>query len=137
MLAKAMVIAGGILTLGMALFHVTFPKLFDWKSDYAKIGAVRSRIPYTIHVALLLLFVGVGLLSLVYVNELSAPTGVGSGLMVVLALFWLWRTVWQVTYLRLPPGVKQSAWVVRHYVLTVVFALLALAYAYPVVASLR
>jgi hypothetical protein len=129
-----MMIGGGVLSILMAIFHFKFPQILDWKSEFAKIGPAKGKIHYTINLALILIFTGIGLLSIVYAHELAHPAGVGFGLIVLFSLFWLWRTIWQVVYFRLPKGAKPKSFVVMHYILIVYFALLTIFYAIPIVA---
>lgn len=132
MIDKYMIMGGGILTLLMALFHFRFPVLFQLEQDFNKIGMPKARIHFTIHVALFLLFIGIGSLSVFYSEEMAKEFGVGFGICIMLASFWLWRTLWQIIYFKLPKGPKPKAPLIMHYSLTVVFALLALMYSFPI-----
>ena len=115
---------GGILTLLMGLFHTQFFKLFKWEKDYERITLVNRKIFHTIHLALLLVFIAIGLVSLIYAKELSECNGISFGLCLSLAIFWLWRAGWQVYYFK---GKTM------HYVLIIVFLLLCISYLLPVV----
>ncbi len=119
---------GGILTLLIALFHTRFYRMFGWKAAFGKVNARDSRVLYTIHLALLLLFFAIGGLSLVYACEFSRSVGLAFGLNTALSAFWAWRTIWQLTYFKSSKGKKQPAISI---ILTVAFFLLAVAYAIP------
>ena len=136
MISRIMIVSGGILTLGMAFFHQRFPKMFGWKDDFDKIGKPKGKIHYTIHLALLLLFIGIGLLSISFSSELSRPVGLGMGICILISLFWLWRTIWQLLYFKLPKGPLPKAPVVMHYVMTICFLVLTITYSYPVIEAL-
>ena len=114
MVAKIAVHCGAILSLVIAIVHTRFYAMFSWKSDYEKIGP-RAKIPYTIHVALYILFFGISYLSFVYVDEIASCKGLGFGLALILSLFWLWRTIWQLTYLRLPKKMSKNPMVGIYY----------------------
>jgi hypothetical protein len=114
---------GGILTLFMALFHIRFPKLFKWEKDYGRITEINKKIFHTIHLALLLIFVLIGFLSLFYANELSESKGISFGLNLMISSFWLWRTIWQIYYFK---GKTM------HYILIGIFSILFLAYFIPI-----
>ena len=118
---------GGSLTLLMALFHLRFPKLFHWKNDYTSISEVNKKIFFTIHLALLFMFIVIGILSLVYARELSECTGISFGFNVAISVFWLWRVVWQIFYFK---GKT------IHYILIAVFLILSATYSVPVVFKL-
>ncbi|MCP4724330.1 MAG: hypothetical protein GY863_04815 [bacterium] len=123
---------GGTLSLLMAVFHLKFYKRFGWKDDLAKITYRNRRIFYTIHLALLLLFVVFAYLSFFYNGELSRSTGLGFGINAGISLFWFWRTLWQIFYFRPKKNSKMPA---VHYILIVVFLLLFAAYFIPLLSN--
>ena len=129
------IISGGILSLFMAAFHSRFYRMFYWRREFKKVSLPNQRVLYTIHIALLLFFLVFAVLSLVYVDELSQPQGLAFGMTGLYALFWLWRTIWQVAYFRPPKGsdVKKMSFI--HYFLIIIFALLFIAYGIPVALS--
>ena len=55
-LTKVCIIAGGVLSLVMMVFHIRFYVMFNWKDEFANISLKNQKIFYTIHIALLLLF---------------------------------------------------------------------------------
>jgi hypothetical protein len=118
--------AGGALTLLLALFHALFPRVFKWHTELPKLGPVNRRIFFTIHLALLLLFIALGAVSIAYAPELAACRGVSFGLVLALALFWLWRAAWQIVYFR-------GGWL--HYAMIAWFLLLCACYAVPLASS--
>ena len=121
---------GGILTLLIALFHTRFYKVFNWKSDFEKLSPLNTRILYSIHIALLLLFFLLGIFSLIYAKELSLSIGVSAGINFLLALFWLWRFIWQIVYFKREQGQKIPF---ISLLLSVVFALLCISYSVPLI----
>ncbi|MBN2008879.1 hypothetical protein JW960_06000 [candidate division KSB1 bacterium] len=121
---------GGVLTLAMALFHTRFYRLFKWQAEYEKLSLANQRIFYTIHVALLLQFFLIGIVTLVYATELSDCQGLACGVNLVMALFWVWRFVWQLLYFKVKTGTKIPPIV---YILDVWFFLLFVSYLVPVV----
>jgi len=120
---------GGVLTVLLALFHARFYRMFNWGADLKKIGLLNRRVLYTIHLALLLVFFMVGALSLMYAGELGASTGLAFGLNLLFSLFWVWRLVWQLYYFKGKRGQKVPPVSV---LMVVWFALLAVAYLFPV-----
>ena len=131
-LAKICIIIGGILSLFMTVFHSRFYKLFYWRQEFKKISLPNQRILYTIHIALLLLFLVFAVLSFVYVDELSQSKGLALGITGLYSFFWLWRTIWQVAYFRPPKGSDVKKMPFIHYFLIAMFALLFIAYGIPV-----
>lgn len=131
MLAKGSVIFGGILTFLMFFFHTRLYKMYGWQQDLSNMTLANQRILYTIHIALLLLFLAFSVVSLIFYRELSQPEGLAVGLLIALSVFWIWRTVWQIFYFKVPPGTASVP--VMNYALAAVFALLAVAYILPLV----
>ncbi len=118
--------AGGVLTILMAVFHTLFHRIFRWEAENRKLTAVNKKIFFTIHLALLLFFFGTGIFTLFYANELSRSIGICFGINLILALFWLWRTIWQIIYFK---GKT------LHYAMIIYFFLLFVAYVIPLVAK--
>lgn len=127
MISIVSIYTGGILTLLMAIFHLSFPKIFKWGKDYARITEINKRIFYTIHLALLLIFFIIGILSLLYASELSQCEGISFGFNLLISGFWLWRTIWQIVYFKGK---------IMHYMLIVVFSVLCITYLIPVIQNL-
>lgn len=133
-LTRIAIVAGGVLSLLMAAFHIRFYALFGWHREFEALSARSRRIVFTIHLALLLAFVGFGAVTLAFVGPLARADGLAFGVDLFLALFWGWRTVWQVVWFRPPPGPKGRTMRRLHVGLTIVFGLLAAAYAFPIIA---
>jgi 4-hydroxybenzoate polyprenyltransferase len=121
---------GGIFTFLMAIFHCFFPRIFKWEKDYQRISGTNKRIFFTIHIALLLLFFIMGIITVFYYKELSNGRGVSFSILLFITLFWFWRTIWQVAYFKPEKG---SRLVFMHWLLTVVFFILAVSYLLPLI----
>jgi hypothetical protein len=126
-IAEISVIAGGLLTLLIAVLHTRFYSMFGWKNEFAKISLLNSKIHYTIHLALLLIFFAFSFLSFIFVDELAKCSGLGLGVMIMFSLLWLWRTIWQILYFS-PTGKDKK----MHYVLTGMFGALFISYTIPI-----
>ena len=75
---EAAVVCGGLLSLVMVYFHGRFYKLFGWRREFEKISPLNAKIFYTIHLALLLLFLCFALVSLLYWRELARGEGLAA-----------------------------------------------------------
>jgi hypothetical protein len=135
-LARASIVAGGILMLVVGIAHVFFYRIFGWRQAFAKVRVLDAKVFYTIHVALMLLGLVLAYVSLRFSDELSRGTGLGGTITALLAAFWLWRLAWQLAYFRprrLPLGRR---WVLFHYGWVALFLMLAVAYSGPIAAKL-
>ena len=128
MLPIICIYVGGILTILMAIFHTRFYKMFNWKSEFENLSLVNSRILYSIHIALLLLFFIIGILTIIHAKELSQSIGLSAGLNTLLFIFWLWRFIWQFAYFKREKGQKIPP---ISLLLSVIFALLCISYFVP------
>ncbi len=131
-LSQCCVFTGGLLTILMGLFHTRFYKLFLWHDEFARISERSRCVVYTIHLALLILFFGFGVISLFYYQQIAEAHGISLGVLIVLALFWLWRAVWQVSYFKPSKNRRLRKYLIIHYVLIVWFVLLFTVYFIPV-----
>jgi hypothetical protein len=104
--------------------------MFNWTEEFEKITLANSRILYTIHIALLLVFIAIGVISIIYAKDLSQSIGLAAGLNCVLSIFWLWRLIWQIIYFKVEKG--QSLPSISIF-LSVIFLLLFASYFIPFV----
>ena len=132
-ISKICIYFGGFLSLVIALFHTQFYKRFGWKKEFDVVSFRNQRIFYTIHLALMLLFFVFAYISFVYADELSHATGLAFGICISFSLFWLWRTIWQIVYFKIPKNSKIKKMPMMHYILIVIFLLLCITYLIPVV----
>ncbi|MCF7810033.1 hypothetical protein K9N50_03495 [bacterium] len=128
---KICIVTGGLLSLLMFAFHIRFYKLFGWADDFGKISLRNQRILYTVHIALLLLFLVFAVLSFLYIGELSSAKGLAFGITILYSLFWLWRAIWQIVYFTPKAGKTQRRMPAIHYVLITGFFLLFITYLIP------
>lgn len=136
-LMRASIVAGGGMTLVVGVAHLFFPRIFGWREVFARLRALDAKVFYTLHVALILLALGMAGLSLRYSHELTRGDGLGGALTAALAAFWLWRLLWQVVYMRPSRTQPPPRWrVIMHYGWSAMFALLTAAYSAPIVANL-
>lgn len=127
-ISKIALICGGILSLIMFFFHLSFYRSFNWQNEFLKINTLNSKIIYSVHWALILCFLFFAILSLVYFEEMAKCEGLAFGLVLGLFLFWLWRLIWQITYFGMPQTFLG-------YFLVVIFSLLCVTYSIPIILS--
>jgi len=121
------IIIGGVLSLGLAIFHCSFYNLFHWKKEFDKISIINAKVFMTLHIGLISLFLFYTFLSFFYTAELSKCDGLAGIIVGFYAFCWLGRTIWQIIYFKLLGKIKP----VFHYILILWFILLFIAYSYP------
>lgn len=109
-------------SLGFALFHCGFWKLFDWPHSLRPAGAVNSAVMQILNMRLTYVFLGVAALCLLYPMELRT-TPLGRAVLLGMSGFWLGRIIEQFVFVRIDKPLV--------HLLTVLFALGALVFALP------
>lgn len=85
----------GISLIGLGLLHVAFPKRFNWKEEFERVSLLNRQIFYVHCLFLVIILVMMGLLSLLYAQELVQPSPVNRALLGGLTFFWGLRLVIQ------------------------------------------
>lgn len=132
-LSKFSLIIGNFLTVLVIIFHISFPKLFKWKKDFQRITGTNKRIFFTIHIALFLLLIMIAFISILHINELVQCTGTNFTFLLLISIFWLWRTIWQLVYFKPEKGIPL---LLMHYLSTLIFFLLFISYSTPVLITI-
>lgn len=89
----------GLHSLGFALFHLAFWKLFDWKRDLRSTSPATRAVAQILNLRLVYLFLGVAAACLFLTGELL-HTRLGRFVLGFMALFWVGRTLEQFVFLR-------------------------------------
>jgi hypothetical protein len=119
---ETLVLLGGWHSLGFALFHMAFWKLFDWPRALASTNVATRAVTQILNLRLIYVFLGMAALCLLLPEELLG-TRLGHVLLGGMSLFWTGRTVEQFVFLR------YNTWLVHG--LTLLFVLGALLFALP------
>lgn len=129
------IVVAGTLSLAVGVGHTFFGRLFGWEGELALLKPGSRTVLYTIHVALSLVLMAFGVISIAYSDELARPHGLGATLALALAGVWTWRAVWQVVYFA-PLARASRRWRRVQPALVAAAFFLAAAYATPAVATL-
>lgn len=119
----------GALQIALALFHLAFPRRFDWKAELARLSPLNRKIflVHTFYVCLVLVMIGA--LSLCAPQALGERTLLARLALAGFALFWAIRLVFQWTVYD-PSLWKGDAFnTAMHWAFTVLWAYLAWVYA--------
>ena len=86
-------------SISFEIFHVFFWKLFNWKTELAKLNFANKAIVQILNCRIIYLFLFVGFICFFYPDELLG-TGLGKTFLGGMSLFWLGRTVEQFVFFR-------------------------------------
>ncbi len=98
-LVKNLVYFAGIYSIGFAIFHAFFWRLFGWKNTLQKTTYLNRGILQIANCQLIYFFLFVAVICIGYPDELL-NTLLGRAFLTGISLFWLSRTVVQIIYLR-------------------------------------
>jgi hypothetical protein len=112
-------------SLGFALFHAGFWRLFGWPRTLKDTTLANRAVIQIANVQLIWVFAGVGALCLLYPAEL-VTTPLGRAVLAGMAIFWIVRLAGQFVWLRVDHPLVHG--------LTALFALGAALFAWPLLA---
>ena len=95
-----MIFLCGIYSLGFAVFHTRFWKIFDWKNELPKLKDFNRGILQIANICLIYFFLFVSAICFIYPGELL-KTGLGHFFLAGMSIFWLGRTIEQFIFLRI------------------------------------
>ncbi len=93
-----LMLACAVHSIGFAIFHVFFWKIFRWKTDLKTASVSTRAIIQIANLRLIYLFFGVGVLCLLYPTELQS-TQLGKAILAGMSLFWIGRLIEQFIFL--------------------------------------
>lgn len=117
-LRKLLVIVGGVLYLLFGVFHSFFWKMFNSNNEFSKMNAFLSKVLQMLNVGIIVFFVSLGLMMLIYRNEML-NLKLGRALLFTSAAFFMVR------------GLAEFAFPKCAYPLMVTMFLCALVYLIP------
>ena len=132
-LGNICILSGGVLTVLMIVFHCFFYKLFQWEKDFKEISVRNKKILVTIHLALIGAFFIFSFISLFFYNQLNSLEPFNFSILLLLALFWFLRCIWQIFYFRQTKKPNNNSLRFMHYILVIVFLIISVLYIIPVV----
>jgi hypothetical protein len=91
---------GGIYNIGLILFHLSFWRIFNWNEELGRVSFLNRAVMQVLNISLMFAFVIFAYISLVHTSELL-QSALGNSLLVLMALFWLARSVQQVMFFKL------------------------------------
>lgn len=118
----------GVHSLGFAVFHMAFWKLFGWPQALASSGTATRAVTQILNLRLIYVFLGMSALCFFLPGELLG-TRLGHVLLGGMSLFWVGRTIEQFVFLRYNTMLVHG--------LTALFVLGAVLFAWPLWLGVR
>lgn len=128
MTSQRALVAGGILNLLLAVFHMLFPWIFAWGKDLQAVSNVNKAILYTFQSVMVFVLVAFAYLSIVHRTDL-VTTRLGRSVLFLIGIVWLIRAVAEVVFFRL--GADGAVWRLA------LFLVIAAVYLLPALAQRR
>jgi len=97
---ETLIIAGGFYNIGLIVFHLLFWRIFDWEHDLKLVSYLNRATMQVLNISLTFAFVIFSYISFTHTTELLT-TSLGHSLLVLMALFWLARSVQQIVFFKL------------------------------------
>ena len=97
---KTIIYLCGIYSLGFAIFHIFFWKLFKWKYELTKLSAINRGVVQILHVCLMYFFFLVAYSCFFHADELI-NTSFGKAFLIANSFFLLLRTILQFIFLKI------------------------------------
>lgn len=119
---KILILICGVYSLGFAIFHIGFWKIFRWKSDLSKLRFENRGILQILNIQLIFYFFFVAFICFYFSTKLL-DSNIGKLFLLSNSLFWLLRTIQQFIFLK-----------ANHYAihtLTVIFVIGTILFALP------
>lgn len=100
MTMETLIKAGGIYNVILVLFHLLFWRIFNWEQDLRTLSFLNRAIMQVVNLSLTFVFIIFAYISIIHSNELLS-TPLGKSLLVLMALFWLTRSIMQIIFFKL------------------------------------
>lgn len=97
---EILVMAGGVYTVLLILFHLLFWRIFKWPETLRSLDPVNRATIQVLNISITFVFMILAYLSLAHTRELL-NTRLGNTLLVLISCLWLFRAAQQVVFYRL------------------------------------
>ncbi len=124
--SEFLIIFGGIFSIVMSIFHTQFSRIFKWKISFKEKAIVNYKILYTINIALILFLFSSGIFSITFASRLAEKGSIELSILIFLSLFWIWRTIWETLYFKVPKNIEKRP--IIHYIFVIYFLLCSIFY---------
>ncbi len=94
------IIAGGVYSVVLIIFHVLFWKIFKWPETLGTLNNLNKATIQVLNISITFIFFIFAYVSFVHTHELL-NTQLGNSLLVLISCLWLFRAVQQVFFYKL------------------------------------
>jgi hypothetical protein len=117
------IILCGLYNIGFMLFHISFWKIFNWKTDLKKLSFANKAVMQLLNVQIIYFFIFVAFICFLFPTELLS-TKLGNYFLVGNSVFWFVRTIQQFIFLRINNY--------KVHILTIIFVIGTILFAIPI-----
>ena len=96
-MGEALVIAGGIYTTALIVFHLLFWRIFKWPETLAPLNYVNRATMQVLNISLTFIFFIFAYISFAHTAELL-NTGLGRAVLALISMLWLFRAALQLVF---------------------------------------
>lgn len=96
---KNLIYLCGLHSLSFAIFHMTFWKLFNWKTDLRELSYVNSSIIQLLNMRIIYVFLFVAFICFIFPTELL-NSKLGNVFLTGMSIFWIGRTFDQFIFMK-------------------------------------
>ena len=125
---ETLIKAGGFYHIGLIAFHLMFWRIFNWNTALESLSFVNKAVMQVLNLSLTIVFAIFAYISLAYTREL-VNTSLGQALVVMIAMFWLARSIQQIVFFKLA---HRASWA-----FLLIFLTGSLLYAIPALYSIQ
>jgi hypothetical protein len=118
------IIAGGVYTVGLIIFHVMFWHIFKWPETLESLNYVNRATIQVLNISITFIFIIFAYISFAHTHALL-NTQLGKSLLVLISCLWFFRAAQQVVFYKLKQKASMG--------LTIFFLIGALLYGVPVI----
>lgn len=94
---NTLLIVAGLHSFLFAAFHLCFWRLFQWRTELARVSAINRGVMQVLNLCLTYFFIALGLITVADKEEIMA-TRLGHHLLLALSVFWALRLIEQFVF---------------------------------------
>ena len=94
---QALVVAGGVYTIVLIIFHLLFWRIFKWPESLQTLDKVNRSTMQVLNLSITFIFVLFAYVSLMHVDELLG-TALGKSMLVLISMLWVFWSIQQLVF---------------------------------------